>query len=222
MLHIVFHREYFLLFSFPLLFLMFLVQHYFWYYTDEVKRSDLRNLCTILVILIQSLQGMEISRINSICYLFYATSRNLFITTLISALNDFYSNWLKLSHDENRSSQFVKFVLTYEVEILITLSVENEYEFAIILWIWMWQSQSDRSHRYFTFTFTDCLLDKKILLLKITLFCYVEDYLCLVSADFYYISHLWVEIALWTVLHVNLFYIFLPEAVWPKKIAEYE
>ena len=100
------------------------------------------NLCTILVILIQSLQGMEISRINSICYLFYATSRNLFITTLISALNDFYSNWLKLSHDENRSSQFVKFVLTYEVEIPITLSVENKYEFAIILWIWMWQSQS--------------------------------------------------------------------------------
>ena len=140
------------------------------------------NLCTILVILIQSLQGMEISRINSICYLFYATSRNLFITTLISALNDFYSNWLKLSHDENRSSQFVKFVLTYEVEIPITLSVENKYEFAIILWIWMWQSQSDRSHRYFTFTFTDCLLDKKILLLKITLFCYVEDYLSLVSA----------------------------------------
>ena len=52
------------------------------------------QLCTILVILIQSLQGMEISRINSIYYLFYATSRNLFITTLISALNNFCSNKL--------------------------------------------------------------------------------------------------------------------------------
>ena len=86
-------------------------------------------------------------------------------TTFIQVDSNYHSNY-QISRIENYDFHHVKFVLTYEVEILITLSVENEYEFAIILWIWMWQSQSDRSHRYFTFTFTDCLLDKKILLLK--------------------------------------------------------